>query len=287
MSVPCTLKITVAATGETFEVSLVAGTEPAALAHAVGARSGAGDSGFFLTATAARSGAVVPLSATLPSGTSLTLHSAQRAAEPAASVSAAASAPPLEPRSGSSCTTPLLAAAPNGAAAATSAATSSRDEAPAEAERSPTRLRRFSSFGGGFGGGSLKELNQLDGLARLNRMTTDLANERTLLAWIRTALAAIRTVFTYLAVSATSEAWRAAVTTSELAMATLVLVLTVSGAMRYYQVKRVVGLKVPPQGFGRTSIRPTLAVLVVAAGVTASGIYSQKWEHASAAHPPG
>ena len=46
-----------------------------------------------------------------------------------------------------------------------------------------------------------KEDNFIDSMTRLQRLTTDLANERNLLAWGRTALAASRTCLAFFAVS--------------------------------------------------------------------------------------
>ena len=118
----------------------------------------------------------------------------------------------------------------------------------------------------------------MTGLERLNRLSTDLANERTFLAWVRTCMSTIRTVFTYLALTAATDAWRASVLASEIAMATLVVATAVTGAWRFYKIKSVISLKVPPANFGRYSLRPLTVLVVLTAVTTACGIWTQQWE---------
>merc|ERR1712151_768553 len=52
-----------------------------------------------------------------------------------------------------------------------------------------------------------EELEVVTALERFNRLSTDLANERTLLAWVRTCLAAVRTGVSYLGLAAISDWW--------------------------------------------------------------------------------
>ena len=109
-------------------------------------------------------------------------------------------------------------------------------------------------------------------------MSTDLANERTLLAWVRTAMAAIRTLFAYLSVSGTTPAWHASVIATEMAMSTLVILTACTGTYRYFRLKAIIGRKEVSPYFGRITLRP-FAVLVVATCVASSiGCYSQQWE---------
>lgn len=198
-----TLRITDADTLETFDVLLFPETEPAALALAVSARTGVESAtGFFLTAKSDPKSAVVPLSCSLADGASLVLHRIrprqqrqQQPPQPAAvshSDVRESAALATSTSTSSALSEPLLsrAASINGPPAAAPGGT-------------PPPLRR---------GTTNMVSNQLEGLERLSRLTTDLANERTLLAWMRTCLAAIRTLFSYLALSATTAAWQMSIT---------------------------------------------------------------------------
>lgn len=116
-----------------------------------------------------------------------------------------------------------------------------------------------------------------DAVQRFNRLSTELANERTLLAWVRTCLAAIRTVFTYLVLHALTKSEHWSLYSTEIAMAVLIVVCAVTGANRYYQLKNIIIQKDTPFGFGRFSMRPLNIIVVLTSLSTALGIISQQW----------
>merc|ERR1712232_936957 len=121
---------------------------------------------------------------------------------------------------------------------------------------------------------------RVNAMERFGRLTTDLANERTLLAYVRTTLAAIRTSFAYVDMSLhdASLLWRATVLISEFLMTSLIMVTAYFGANRYYKLKDVIMQKVPPKHFGRISLRPLNLLVIVATASTAVGVYVQAWK---------
>lgn len=61
-------------------------------------------------------------------------------------------------------------------------------------------------------------------------------------------------------------------------MATLVISCAALGAWRYFKIKLILGQKVPPSQFGRVSLRPLMALLLLTAIATSTGVYAQQWQ---------
>ncbi|CAK9081130.1 unnamed protein product [Durusdinium trenchii] len=115
-------------------------------------------------------------------------------------------------------------------------------------------------------------------MERFNRLATDLANERTLLAWLRTAMAGIRTIFVFYAMDGINRFWETSITASEVLMALLVLVLLYTGQARYYAIKELILKRDPPPTFGRVSLRYTYLVLTLATFTTVMGVCLRRWQ---------
>lgn len=238
---PGLLRLTCAETSEAFEIELYEGLDSAALAHAVSARTGYHR--FWLTKTTNRSGAVVPLSPSLADGTALVVHCADA---PQKSV-------PNQRCHGTVHTN-------------TTTSTSNGMHAPLL----PLAASSINSD-------PRPPLPPLEGLERLSRLTTELANERTLLAWTRTCLAAIRTLFAYLALHGVTAGWSGLITACEVLMSLVVVATAAFGSWRFFKIKDIILLKVPPPNFGRFSIRPLAVLVLLTAMATVTGACSQQW----------
>lgn len=295
------VSVTIARSGLEFKLTVYDGCEALALSNACAARAGVGPHEFYLTLTGSPSGAVVPLSASLPSGMGLYLHQV-RAEQPESSPQPPESAPAPAARAGmlrvreasaprvriaapessaNRLQTPLLLASTSSSthtsapqasllltAGVIDAAAPSRQPDASSLPDAPPPMRRQLTMG---------TASTLEGLERLNRLTTDLANERTLLAWMRTSLAAARTLFAYYGLHAASDAWLPVLISCEMGMATIVVAAAAFGGWRYLKIKEIVTLKIPPAEFGRRSLRPFMAFVILIVATTALGAFCQAW----------
>ena len=176
----------VLASGDTFEILTLPSMESGAILASVSGRIGMSSAAFF-TAGPLRSDAVVPLSSALPSGMSVYLHVRK----------------PAHTTNGETRPTPPVDyfGRPDDGDGADDAARATLDAMPLDARLrgggggggyfalgSDERDARESALerGGRGGGGGGPLSSQLTAVERWSRLTTELANERTLLAWIRT-----------------------------------------------------------------------------------------------------
>lgn len=113
---------------------------------------------------------------------------------------------------------------------------------------------------------------------RFSRLSSELANERTLLAWIRTALAGIRGVFAFFSIPQIEGISNGMFYYCQLVMMAAVIFGGVSGTMRYNRVRNALRLVDPPQdGYGRLSImwfNATVAFLTIAIAI---GVLIRGW----------
>merc|ERR1712217_178750 len=87
-----------------------------------------------------------------------------------------------------------------------------------------------------------------------SRMATDLANERTLLAWLRTILAIVRTAFAYLSIK-DHGIWKSVELSARAGLFAAVLGGGVTGWLRYNVIKELTFKREIPKRFGRFSIK--------------------------------
>eukprot|EP00439_Symbiodinium_sp_Y106_P060636 s2102_g9.t1 len=225
---------------QVFQLALYEGVDSASLHRTVAARVGAPEDAIFCTSTPEATGPVVPLSAALlhaglPEDFFLTVHVYEKPNNSFPGNSFQSDEPPK-----------AAGAPPEGR---------SLEVVQSANSASYTSLLRMSRVRWENFAQQTDEI--VTAMERFNRLSTDLANERTLLAWIRTAMAGIRTIFVFYAIEGVSRFWEAGVSISEVLMALLVLILLFTGRARYYAIKDLILKRDPPASFGRVSLRYT------------------------------
>lgn len=121
------------------------------------------------------------------------------------------------------------------------------------------------------------EMEMVSAVERFSRLSTELANERTLLAWVRTCLAAVRTALAYVGMAAATGDWWISVRVAQWGMCALIILAALAGSSRYYRLKAILNFKTPPRQFGRISVAPMNAVVVIATFATAAGLLAGTW----------
>mmetsp|Transcript_4559 Transcript_4559/g.7448 ORF Transcript_4559/g.7448 Transcript_4559/m.7448 type:complete len:228 (+) Transcript_4559:82-765(+) len=132
---------------------------------------------------------------------------------------------------------------------------------PQDSQKSGTGIDPFESFN------------------RMNRLSTDLANERSMLAWTRTALAAIRTALSTLSVSGRTEFGDIAVKITSIGFAVIGLWTMTHGHVRYRMIKNILAQADPPRFFRRLSNNPhnitVIAVIILVVIAQASSQWTK------------
>lgn len=123
-----------------------------------------------------------------------------------------------------------------------------------------------------------KEDRFVNAITRLSRLNTDLANERNLLAWARTALASARTFLAFVGVSAVTDFGKASRQICYLGFAVMSIYIILQGTERYNKIKKIVYLKNPPPNFDRLTNAPLPVCLALLFALGLMSISFDQWE---------
>ena len=121
----------------------------------------------------------------------------------------------------------------------------------------------------------MQEENEGVAYLQMSKLSTALANERTLLAWTRTTLAIMRTAFATLGIEGTTAAWVVAHSVAVFLITTLMIATCAVGVYRYYKIKKMLMMKSVPSSFKRQPMWPLIALLGAAVATIAAGAYSR------------
>lgn len=124
---------------------------------------------------------------------------------------------------------------------------------------------------------SVKQLALIDSMQRLSRLSTDLANERNLLAWGRTAMAAARTALAFLGLVGNNAFGTGLVYTTSIGFGIVSVWMMLQGGVRYRQIKKILLLPNPPLHFGRISNVPVNVVLLALLVLLVIGNSADSW----------
>eukprot|EP00927_Polykrikos_kofoidii_P006654 TRINITY_DN12696_c0_g1_i1.p1 TRINITY_DN12696_c0_g1~~TRINITY_DN12696_c0_g1_i1.p1 ORF type:complete len:290 (-),score=34.92 TRINITY_DN12696_c0_g1_i1:107-976(-) len=257
------------------KVTLVEGLGYASLAARINSFFKLGGAPFHLTVLG--SDVVVPLTSALPDGMELILHTEF----PRAVVSFAPMGKAPEASEGPF--TPV-GRAPEASAGSPVAASSALSDSPVAASSAlPLLAARqvsppaVSVTSQAMSQGSLLSRQQqvqeaAETLDKATRVSIDLTNERTLLAWMRTAMACVRTVLSFLFLTATG-LWFEHLNFARLGMCCGVVAAATVGVLRYWKIKQITGMVHVPRDFDRVSTSWFLAIIGVGCALTVGGLY--------------
>ena len=123
-----------------------------------------------------------------------------------------------------------------------------------------------------------KEDKFVNAITRLSRLNTDLANERNLLAWARTALASARTFLAFIGVAAVTDFGKASRQVCYVGFAVMSIYIILQGTERYNKIKRIVYLKDPPPNFDRLTNAPLPICLSLLFLLALMSVSFDQWE---------
>ena len=259
-----TLHVIVCETGEPFDVATWDGLAHAELQGAVAARGGLCPASLYCTFARDRRGPVAPLSASLPDGATLYAHGA-----PARRTTSRGGGRPA--RGDGDAAPPAARKASDERATAEYFALGDDAEAPAprESPRAPSDDDDDAD--------RQSVAAQLTAVERFSRLTTELANERTLLAWIRTTLASMRTAYSLSSLESNDGAfWRVLTEGAELTICLFVVATAFNGIVRYQRIKNALLSTKPLRRFGRLTLRPYNGLTSLVAVAVAIVIFQRR-----------
>jgi uncharacterized membrane protein YidH (DUF202 family) len=111
-----------------------------------------------------------------------------------------------------------------------------------------------------------------------NQLGSDLANERTFLAWIRTMLACIRTIFAFEKLQV-EDARDTSLVVAVMLMGIMLLWTGISGGHRYYRTRNILlsASDNKPKTYNMLSLFPFVAMGFVTALLTSVATFTNKW----------